>query len=65
VSVIVPGILYEGEDINPNSLTTVVGYGEREIGLLKEGEIVQFERFGFVRVDRIDPNEVTVIFAHK
>ena len=65
VSVTVPGILYEGEDINPNSLTKVVGYGEKDIGLLKEGEIVQFERFGFVRVDKIEPNEVAVIFAHK
>ena len=65
VSVIVPGILYEGEDINPNSLTTINGYGEEGIATLKEGDIVQFERFGFVRVDKIDSNGVTVILAHK
>jgi len=65
VSVIVPGILYEGEDINPNSLTTINGYGEEGIATLKEGDIVQFERFGFVRVDKIDSSGVTVILTHK
>ncbi|KYC45853.1 MAG: Glutamate--tRNA ligase [Candidatus Methanofastidiosum methylothiophilum] len=65
VNVVVPGILYEGEDINPNSLTTINGYGEEGISSLKEGDIVQFERFGFVRVDKVDSKEVTVILAHK
>ena len=65
VSVIVPGILYEGEDINPNSLTTIHGYGEEGIANLKEDDIVQFERFGFVRVDKIDSSGITVILAHK
>ncbi len=65
VSVIVPGILYEGEEINPKSLQIISGYGEKGISNLKEGDIVQFERFGFVRVDKVEPNEVTVILAHK
>ena len=65
VSVIVPGILYEGEEINPRSLETVSGYGEEGISNLKEGDIVQFERFGFVRVDKVEPNKVTVILTHK
>ena len=65
VSVIVPGVLYEGENINPNSLTTIEGYGEQGVSSLKEGEIVQFERFGFVRIDKIDSNGVTAILAHK
>ncbi|MCC7572083.1 MAG: glutamate--tRNA ligase [Candidatus Methanofastidiosum sp.] len=65
VSVIVRGILYEGEDINPNSLTTINGYGEEGIASLKEGDIVQFERFGFIRVDKIDSKGVTVILTHK
>jgi len=65
VSVIVPGILYEGEEINPRSLETISGYGEEGIATLKEGDIVQFERFGFVRVDKVEPNKVTVILTHK
>ena len=65
VSVIIPGTLYEGENINPNSLTTINGYGEEGIANLKVDDIVQFERFGFVRVDKIDPSGVTVILSHK
>ncbi len=65
VFVIAPGVLYEGEDINPASLTTINGYGEEGIASLKEGDIVQFERFGFVRVDKIKSNGITVILAHK
>lgn len=65
VSVVVPGILYEGEEINPNSLQTIDGYGEEEIANLKEGNIAQFERFGFIRVDKVEPKGVTVILTHK
>lgn len=65
VSVTIPGILYEEDNINPNSLSTVIGYGEADISTLKEGDIVQFERFGFVRVDRVDSKGVTVILTHK
>ena len=32
---------------------------------LKVDDIVQFERFGFVRIDKIEGEKVTAIFAHK
>lgn len=42
----------------------VEGYGEIGLKELDEGSIVQFERFGFVRIDRIN-NKVVAYFAHK
>ncbi len=65
VSIIVPGTLYEGDTINPNSLSTITGYGELDISKLNEGDIVQFERFGFVRIDKIDSKGITAILTHK
>jgi glutamyl-tRNA synthetase len=41
------------------------GYGESSIKQLKEGDIVQFERFGFVRLDRKQANKLSFWFAHK
>jgi len=32
---------------------------------LKVDDIVQFERFGFVRIDKVEGEKVTAIFAHK
>ncbi|CAB49406.1 glutamate--tRNA ligase [Pyrococcus abyssi] len=32
---------------------------------VKAGEIVQFERFGFVRIDKIEGEKVVAIYAHK
>jgi uncharacterized protein YkvS len=31
----------------------------------KVGDIVQFERFGFVRIEKISGKNVTVIFGHE
>ncbi|HPR42462.1 MAG TPA: glutamate--tRNA ligase [Candidatus Methanofastidiosa archaeon] len=65
VNVIVPSSLYVGDDINEDSLRETGGLGESSIGGLALGEIVQFERFGFVRVDSKDDGKVTVVLAHK
>jgi len=40
------------------------GYAPTAWRNLKTGEIVQFERFGFVRIENID-NKITGFFAHK
>ena len=54
---------------NPNEVREVHGLGEKVIGELNEGDIVQFVRFGFVRVDRKEKGEngVTIyaIYAHE
>ena len=39
------------------------GLGEPECINLSEGAVVQFERYGFVKVDRLKPT-ITVYFAH-
>lgn len=40
------------------------GLGEENLKNLKEGDIIQFERFGFVRIDKIN-KEIVAYFTHK
>ena len=42
----------------------VKGLGEPECRNLSEGQLVQFERYGFCRVDEVTP-EIKVFFAHE
>lgn len=41
------------------------GIAEENIKSLKEGEIIQFERFGFCRLNKKEKNKLTFWFAHK
>jgi glutamyl-tRNA synthetase len=41
------------------------GYGEPGLKQLKEGTIIQFERFGFVRLDKKQANRLVFWWAHK
>jgi len=43
----------------------IKGFGELGIGKLKVDDVIQFERFGFVRVDSVSKNKVVVYFAHQ
>ncbi len=43
----------------------IEGIGEKNIKKLKAGSIIQFERFGFVRFDRINKNIYEFWFAHR
>lgn len=45
--------------------TTRKGLGESLLNKLKEGEIVQLERFGFCRLDKKEKDKLTFWFAHK
>ncbi len=40
------------------------GYGERSLLDMREDDMVQFERFGFVRIDEIKDGKVRAYFAH-
>lgn len=51
VRVDVPHDLFVDGKFNENSLETVWGWGERSLSQESIGEIFQFERFGFVRLD--------------
>lgn len=64
MNVFVPGLLYQNDNYNPNSLEKVEGFAEDAVSQLKTGEIVQFERFGFVRIEKQN-NTIIGFFAHK
>ncbi|MBD3189848.1 MAG: glutamate--tRNA ligase [Candidatus Heimdallarchaeota archaeon] len=64
VKVRVPDALFIDGEFNEKSLKIVEGRGEEAIGSLAIGEIVQFERFGFVRVDAKNNDEIIVNLAH-
>jgi len=52
VEVLEPSELYaDDETLNPDSLKVRLGSAEESFGELGEGSIVQFPRYGFVRVD--------------
>lgn len=63
VSVDVVGPLFIDERYNPESLKSIQGLAEKACEILKEGDVVQFERFGFVRLD--DREEMRFILAHR
>ncbi len=64
LSIFIPGPLFIGEKYNPDSLKVVKGFVEKALENVKDGEIVQFERFGFVRIER-KGEKIIGIFAHK
>ena len=64
IKVFVPHLLFEGNKYNPDSLETVQGFAEKAVSTIMAGEIIQFERFGFVRIENTD-DQVTGFFAHK
>lgn len=56
----IPGPLFIGRAINPKSLIRKKGYIERSILEFQEGDLIQLERIGFGRIDRISDNEIEV-----
>lgn len=43
----------------------IKGYGETNISKVKNGTIVQFERFGFVRIEKSGKSNITAVFCHE
>jgi len=64
IDILVPGPLFIGESFNEKSLSKVSGLAERSVSNLSIGEIVQFERFGFCRLDA-KFERPTFIFIHR
>jgi glutamyl-tRNA synthetase len=65
VEVLVPDLIYKGETPNEHSLTIVKGYGEDACRETKVDDHVQFERFGFCRIDQKTQDSLTACFTHK
>ncbi|MCD6467166.1 MAG: glutamate--tRNA ligase [Methanomicrobia archaeon] len=64
VEILVPDLLFIDDKLKPDSLKTVYGVAEKNIESLCIGEIIQFERFGFCRLD--EKNKVyKFIFTHR
>ena len=62
ITVLVPALLYNDDgQFNKDSLKEVMGFGERSVTSLKVGDIVQFPRFGFCRLD----SSASFILAHR
>jgi glutamyl-tRNA synthetase len=64
LKVLVPGLIFKNDTYNPDSLHEMQGYAEHAVGALPGGEIVQFERVGFVRLEK-QKTGLVGIFTHK
>ena len=64
MKIFVPGVLFNKDVYNQKSLDELPGYAEKAVSDISSGEIVQFERVGFVRIEK---EKATVVgyFAHK
>ena len=63
--VIVPGILIKEGKINKDSLKIVKGLAESSCNRLQLSATVQFERFGFVKLDKKKKDKLVFILTHK
>jgi len=61
--VLVPQDLLKNGEFNPESLKVVSGYCEKNCAKLSEGTVIQFERFGFVRLDKKEKDRLVFIFT--
>ena len=64
MNVLVPHLLFVENKYNKYSLEKVDGFAEEAVSELKTGEIIQFERFGFIRIEKIN-KKITGFFTHK
>jgi glutamyl-tRNA synthetase len=64
ITIFIPKLLYLNDKLNPNSLEKIEGFAEEAISTLKTGDIVQLERFGFVRIEK-QQQSILGYFIHK
>ena len=65
LTLIIPGTILDASGAyNPDSLSRIHGFAEPAVADLADGEIVQFERVGFARIER-QHEELCAIFTHK
>ena len=61
--IIIPKDLLKDDKFDPKSLEIVNGYAENECERLGQGEIIQFERFGFCRLDSNEKKKLRFVFS--
>lgn len=61
--VLVPKDLLKDGEYNPESLEVVKGVCESNCAKLDEGTTIQFERFGFVRLDKKGKNKLVFVYS--
>ena len=64
MKVLIPHLIFINDEYNKDSLEQIDGFAEEAVSQLKTDEIIQFERFGFVRIENIN-NKIIGFFAHK
>jgi glutamyl-tRNA synthetase len=64
LTIFVPALLFKGETFNPDSLHEISGCAEKAVADVPDGEIVQFERVGFVRLEK-QKTGLVGFFTHK
>jgi glutamyl-tRNA synthetase len=64
LTVFVPGLIFTGENFNPESLQELHGYAEKAVAEVPSGDIVQFERVGFVCLEK-QKTGLVGFFTHK
>ncbi|RLF38414.1 MAG: glutamate--tRNA ligase, partial [Thermoplasmata archaeon] len=62
--IIKPDLLFKEGKYNEESLKEIGGFVERNIEIVKEGEVVQMERFGFVKIERLGDRPLG-IYVHR
>ena len=63
-SIQIPDMLFINNHFNENSLTQLQGFAEKAARKIVIGEIIQFERVGFCRLDSKN-SSLNFILAHK
>jgi glutamyl-tRNA synthetase len=61
--ILVPGDLLKDGEYDPESLKILKGYCEKGCEQLNVGDIIQFERLGFCRLDKKTPQKLTFIYS--
>jgi glutamyl-tRNA synthetase len=65
IDVKVADVLFIDNNYNEDSLKIVQGIGEKAIKSLEINTIAQFERFGFIKIERKTKSKIYVNLAHK
>ena len=64
MKIFAPQILFNKGIFNEKSLVELKGYAETAVSHIPDGEIVQFERVGFVRIEK-EKGTIVGYLAHK